>query len=69
LTSGVALFTGPTPENLSNGTLGETSNQPTFFLIGEKSPKSIGNTHLQNISKEKTNINKLNHCILSKPYL
>jgi hypothetical protein len=56
LISGVALFTGPTPENLSNGTLCETTNQP-FILLVKNLPKAKGTHNLQNLSKEKININ------------
>jgi hypothetical protein len=56
LISGVALFTGPTPENLSNGTLCETTNQPTnLFLLVKNLRKAKGTHNLQNLSKEKIN--------------
>jgi hypothetical protein len=59
LISGVALFTGPTPENVSNGTHCETTNQPTFFVLWVKIfQKAKGTHYLQNLSKEKNNINK-----------
>jgi hypothetical protein len=54
----LTLFTGPTPENLSNGTLCETTNQLTFFLLVKNLQKAKGTHDLQNLSKEKINVNK-----------